>query len=416
MIKNVEDCIEYLASFRNIEFNLDRSDYSLIHSLARQVSKNTALTDRQYELAKRKVITYKDQFEKNNLLDIEIVIENLRLPLRQIDRSKYIKIVNTSDVYDNNNVYESYQSDWKWIKVRFPFSKKLIIALENCKPRDLSTYYHKSGTHTHFFKFNEKNVFNIVKIFGDKSFDIDSEILTYYEMLLEMNNNKDKYIPGVYNLKLKNLHQKAIDFMISSIGLPNINNLALYKERSEKLGLRYFDQDDLDSSVENFTLLSKKFINRKKDQVFVDSKKYTFNQLTETILELYRLPLLVVLPSQNELECLHLVHQAFANIIHQDSSSVTFRLDNTAEGKEFNQYIKDKNINCTVDNSTKIVYTDTYKITKPLLKSSWRPSAVLLLSSEKVHNRISSYIDNVDLIIHYDNEPSRWYSRNIEEL
>ena len=74
----------------------------------------------------------------------------------------------------------------------------------------------------------------------------------------------------ILTTKLKNdtarmFYQDILDnefyFMISSIGLPNINNLALYKERSEKLGLRYFDQDDLDSSVENFTLLSKKFIN-----------------------------------------------------------------------------------------------------------------------------------------------------------
>ena len=33
-----------------------------------------------------------------------------------------------------------------------------------------------------------------------------------------MKNNKDDYIPGVYNLKLKNLNNKAINHIISAIG------------------------------------------------------------------------------------------------------------------------------------------------------------------------------------------------------
>ena len=50
-----------------------------------------------------------------------------------------------------------------------------------------------------------------------------------------------------------------------------------------------------------------------------------------------------------------------------ESCSVLFRLDNDADGAEFNQYIKRNNLNNLVDNNTKIVYISNNKIPKPML-------------------------------------------------
>ena len=55
-----------------------------------------------------------------------------------------------------------------------------------------------------------------------------------------MNNNKKNYVPGIYSLKLKNLHAKAIDYAISTIGSPDVDNLAMYKDRDQLLGIDTF--------------------------------------------------------------------------------------------------------------------------------------------------------------------------------
>ena len=136
----VEDYIELLASMkksdRSAEFSIDRSDYNLITSLARQTVKGMSYTDRQYDLAKKKLIDYKEQFEKNGYANIENDFENLRMPLRSIDRRRWIKIVN----YPENTVYEASKTN-DWIAVRFVFNKKLISVVETIRSTDKDAIY-----------------------------------------------------------------------------------------------------------------------------------------------------------------------------------------------------------------------------------------------------------------------------------
>ena len=128
--------------------------------------------------------------------------------------------------------------------------------------------------------------------------------------------------------------------MISSIGEPTIDNLALYKDRQDQFGLHYFDQDDLNNSLSNFTTLSKNIINRTSTNVFVNNTKYTLNNVAESLLELNRFPLLVVLPENtNPLDDLYDVHRALKGFIEDSESSVLFRLDND-NNAEFNNYIR----------------------------------------------------------------------------
>src|SRR6056300_731450 len=115
----LEDLLEILAGLQGqAKIQIESSDHNLLYSMARQVFKGTGLTDRQYELAKEKLIKYKDQFTALDY-DVEIASNSLRIPLRQLDRSRWIKIVD----YPENVVYESYKTN-HWIAVRFIFNKK----------------------------------------------------------------------------------------------------------------------------------------------------------------------------------------------------------------------------------------------------------------------------------------------------
>lgn len=405
-MNTVEDYIEILTGISNstkeFNFSVDRSDYNLVTSLARQTFRGVGLTDRQYELTKQKLLDYKLQFEANGFDNIEGDFTNLRIPLRIVDRSRWIKIVER----DGNLT----------IAVRFIFQKKLISEIENLKCVVKEEYYDNENK-IHYFPFNEKNVYEIVSVFKNaSSFEVEEQLQEYYEKLVHMNENKKNYLPGIYGLQLKNLHEKSLDYAISSIGEPDIDNLCRYYDQRERLGIYHFDEEDVSQSLKSLTPLSTKIVQRTKNQVLINPKEHTVDRLAEVMLELYRFPLLVVLNEADCYDSLTQFHRAFNGIIPNDRCSVLFRLDNN-EGTEFNRYIQTHELNSPVDKNTKIVYISNNKIPKPLLKSEWTPlTAITNFSGKSYGNKTDTYIDCMDLVIHYDEDISPWKRNIIEKI
>ena len=108
----------------------------------------------------------------------------------------------------------------------------------------------------------------------------------YYGILKTMDDNKEDNAPGIYGFKIKNLHSKAIDYAISSIGEPSTDNLVAYKDRENLLGLKHFDNIELQKAVNSLQPLTKKIMSRENSIVFIDDKEYTFNNIVESVLEL----------------------------------------------------------------------------------------------------------------------------------
>ena len=405
----IEDLLEILAGLQGqAKIQILPTDASIMYSIARQTFKGVALTDRQFLLMQEKLQTYQDQFTALEY-NFDSAVQTLRQPLREINREKSITIV-TADNKDNLNKISRGQ----WIKVRFPFSKRTIVLIEQLH-KERSEYYHESGSHEHYFKMSEQNVYNILNLFQNKEFKIDKELLTLYQQLEEMANNKENFIPGIYNFKLKNLNDRAISHMISTIGNPSKDTLALYKDREKYYGIHHFDQNDLNDSIFDLTILSQKIVNRKHKTVLVNKNKYTFGNISEALLELNRFPLLVILSEESPLEDLIEVHTAFKGFIGNDEHAVLFRLDNT-QNSEFNSYIKSNNLNSPLDNNPKIVYISNNKIPKPLIKSTWAGSAMLSMSSFRYNSKTKVLADEMDLVVHYDTDVSQFMRAGIEEL
>ena len=411
-MRTVEDCIEILAGMQKHEgeFNLERSDHNLITSLARQTHKGIAYTDRQYQLALQKVQSYKDQFKENGY-DVELAVESLRLPIRQLDRSRWVKVTD----YPGNNVHRA-EDKGPWIAVRFVFQKKLISEIEHIRKTLGDSIYDKVEK-THYFPLNERNAYEIISTFNEsKGFEVEEELKEYYEKLKDMQENKEQHIPGIYKFRLKNLHEKNLNYALSSIGEPSLENLHQFYDQRDRYGLSYFDAEDITTSIRNLTTLSKKIVQRNSNQVLVNNKQYTVENLAEAVLELYRFPLLIILNEKTCYDELVKYHSAFNGIISEDNCSVMFRLDN-ADGAEFNQYIRRHNLNGLVDKNTKIVYISSNKIPKPLLKSEWQPIAVITNHSGRSGaSKVDTYIESMDLVIHYDDDVSPWKRKIIEKI
>jgi len=403
--QTVEDLIEIISGMTQgaFVFEIDKSDKNLIFSLGKQCLRQIPFTDRQYELAKRKILDYKDQLQQNGIDNIEEKMSNLRLPLRSIDRSKTITLVK--------------QDNQTMIAVRFPFAKNMIKYIEILNTLHKNKGYDKANK-THYVEPTEKNIYKIIGNFQKANFEVEESLQEQYGKLLEMKEKENDYVPGIYGLKLKNLHNRAFDFAISNIGEPNIDNLALYKDRKDVVGLEYFDEDDLQHSVNKLQPLTKKIVRRSKTNILINSTRYTVNNIVESILELHRFPLLVVLPDNDDsAECLQDIYECFKGIVLDQSCSVMFRKDNKTElDRNFNRLIKQNNLNNSLANSSKIVYINNSKIPKPLLASNWKPSAVLMYGSRRTNMKLDQYINECDLVIHYDSDSTPFRHQDIEEV
>ena len=389
--KTIESYLELLTGLAgNNTFTMQSSDRTILNSIARQVHKGVGLTDRQYEVVKEKLLSYADQFIALEY-PIHDAVKNTRIPIRQIDRARWIRT--------------AIIKDQLYIGVRFTFNKRLISALEALYNIEEKGLYDKVEK-IHYFIFNEINLHKVISELKEKSFEIDSELQERYNLLEMMHNNKNNYIPGIYGLKLQNLHAKAIDYMISSIGEPDIDNLAIYKDRDQLFGIKHFDTDDLNNSINKLTTLSQKIVKRTRPHILVNSSEYTFDRLAESMLELNRYPLLIVLNDDTDFSSLQTVHYSFRNIFSNDDFCTLYRKENdVAENIEFNQYIKDNNLNNLLAINSKIVYTSINKMSKTLLKSSWRPQAAILMGSMR-STKIDAYLQELDLVIHYDTDIS----------
>ena len=403
--ETVEDLIEIISGMTQgkFVFEIQNTDRNLMFSLGKQCLRQIPFTDRQYELAKRKILDYKDQFEANGIDGIEEKMLNLRQPLRSIDRSKTINLVE--------------QNGETMIAVRFPFAKNMIKYIEILNSMHKNQGYDKANK-THYISPTEQNIYKIIGNFQKANFEIEESLQEQYRKLIEMKENKKNYVPGIYNLKLENLHSKAFDFAVSSIGEPSLDNLALYKDRQEILGINYFDENDLTESVNKLQPLTKKIINRNKKNILINSTRFTINNIVESVLELHRFPLLVIIPDDdNSTECLQDVYECFKGIVLDESCTVMFRKDNKDHtDRSFNTLIKQNKLNNSLAKYTKIVYISNNKIPKPLLLSDWKPSAVLMYGSKRTNMKLDSYINECDLIIHYDSDSTPFGYQDIEEI
>lgn len=376
-LHTIEDCLETIAGLsRDTSIEIEKSDKTIMYSIARQVYTGRALTDRQYALMKTKLVAYKNQFLENEFDNFDAALELLRLPLREIDRRKYIKIVKIEDV--------------EWIKVRFPFSKKDIMKV-NAIPK--FSYKHEKGSHEHYFALNEKSIDGVCTQFINTQFEIDKELLDWYEEIKIIKSNPSKYVPGLWSDTLSNFPKKA------DVHFKNFSRLQLL-DRRRQLGIEYITCDK-DNTMENL------IAQRSHPEICLDPKEYYLEEIITGLKKLERFPLLVIISPDNSLHELRNFVETFEqHNFNTQKQTVLFRT-RSSDDYNVNNYIKDKKLNNWLDNSTEVVYISKDKLPKLLFKNNWHPQAAISISSIRNNHKVQNYIDSLcDLIIYNDDSPS----------
>lgn len=370
--KCIEDLLELLAGLHKSksDFKIETSDGTIVTSIARQVFRGTALTDRQQALMKIKLQAYKQQFLDQGY-EFDFAIEGLRQPLRTIDRSKYIRLE------DN------------WIKIRFPFSKSLIQTI-NELPKRHDEYKHAKGSHEHYFTANESNIYRILNSFKNKEFEIDNTLLEYYDKCNKIIEDKNNLVSYIDDNGLHNVSDKIVEKLENDLGSFSENKIK-YIDRYRRYGI-----NEVRSAIFPSDTIQK-IIARKSVEFYCPEKEYALNDVLLGLYNLDRFPLLVNVQQGQELDQVYAVYDFFRTLLPAQQQSVMFRLDNE-NNKDFNRFVKDKKLNNWVDKSTKIVYINN-KLTKVLIKSEFIPITTLMFS-HATNGQMSKYIKSKsDLVV-----------------
>lgn len=413
-IINIEDCLELMCGLLIEEeftpaIDIAEKDKKIMLSIAQSTFRGKALSDRQYEVVK-KILTngYQKDFLDRNV-DLPSSINNIRRPLRKIDRSEYIAIENYQDNLSGAG-YQVYDNPGgKCLVVRFPFNMKYSKIITEIKKFILfPSEVYKSDNYKHILPYTETIVYKTIDLFKEHIKDIQSELIDIYEEIDQYRNAPEKYVPGIYGLQIKNTPKTIVQPVVDKLGEPTIENLFLYNDKKDQIGLVHFDEGDLASSTQNLKPLTKKILGRNHSLIQINKKQHPINEVLDSLLELQRFPLLVILDDKDPLDQLVQFHNITKNIIPIEEISVMFRKENRKEGRHFNDYVKSQKINNKLDINTKIVYINNKKIPKDLLKEVWEPECVISLGSVRHYNKIDKLIHQYDLTIHYDREDGYW--------
>lgn len=265
----LEDIIEKAATEEKFKQDIKESDLELFKSMHKQVTKKKlSLTDRQYDLVLIKIEDYRD-FLLEGLDDLPASGLEVKHPIRSIDRSKWIRII------DNH------------IVVRFVFNKKFIHFLESLK-KDFLIQDKRNNTKT--YKFTYKSCYTIIDHLEQFEFEIEPALMSRYQQLKEFYQNPEQHIPGIYDWKIKNIPNAAKDMYYEKYGTPSWENIHIYLDRKGRCGLEHFDDYDL----EFLPAPLKKIINRKDNVVFFTEDEVSVSDISRALHELNRMNVTIV--------------------------------------------------------------------------------------------------------------------------
>ena len=403
-ISSIEDCIHSLSdkSYSGIDFNIRLPEDQIILSMSRQLKRKIALTDKQYYLAKDKIEKYKAVFDNNGIKNLEEILETISLPLRSIDRSRYISIVDKAECNFNQKTSTNYFHK-TWIKIRFPFNKKALASITeilSLMPNREGKYYHEKGSQEHYIKFSESIAEKVMEIFGKKDFHIDPQLIEIYERIQEIKKNPESYIPGIFKDQVKNIPDTAIEQLKSIIGDVNYKTRLVYRDRSIRYGLQYFDYD-----IPGHSLVEKIAL-RTDPEVLVDPS-VSVDKIVSALIELQRTPVVVLINDmkrdEDTLDELRKIYNEFSKYYPSTDQSVLFRVDSSPNTYTVNDFVKENGLNNWVDEKTKVVYIKKSRLPKLLVTGSWKPITSISLTSDNSNSMVKEYIKHTcDLILYQD--------------
>lgn len=369
-----------------IEDYLSKKDSRVLRSIGSIVTGPNFITENQSKLL-FKIL-------QENREKIPVFDEDISTVLDKPQWSKFFRQIETV-----KKMYISQGLDQEpLITIEFTFSSIIRKKLQEITKKINGLTTAQNGK-LYQSDLNEQNVVILVEALEPLDFAIDEKLKNYYNTIKSWSKDEVKNQFLLTNITHQNF-QKSIT---ADLGLSTAIDQNIINDRS----MRY--QYMVEKSEKNPENLTEKLANRKTFKVWVDKKETGLDEILSSLLALKRFPVLVVFDSTDTKKCKDELENLTKNLEKNgifDDVGIYFRLDNDATGKEFNQYIANKKLNCQLDSNTKVVGVQNTKIPKFLLKSGWKPMSVISIGNPLRHSKTAIYANCCDLIISYtEQEP-----------
>jgi hypothetical protein len=290
------------------------------------------------------------------------------------------------------------------IAIEFTFSSTIRNHL---KPLSSVIHQVRSGSF-YIADYTEQNLYTVMKNLEQYNFEVSPELQAVYNTIITWDNAN---IASQFLLENINfpMFKHAID---NDLG-DNIDlNDLLIKDRKHRY--QYTNHVACNNNT-----LTETIANRTKTKIWIDSNTHTLSNVVKSLVELKRLPMLVVFDQTTPLITITQFNELSTALTKNgitDNIGIYFRLDNTPDGKIFNDGIANRKYNSMLDDSTAVAGVLGGKLPKFFLKTGWKPMSVLCIKNTLRQSKTAVYATCSDLIITYTPTEPIIETRNIWEL
>ncbi len=415
MTQTIEDALEILGGIRSrpVNVRIDIGEQNLVRSLARQVFRGTALTDRQLDLALKKIEKYRSGLEQNFIDVDQLLIEkSLRLPLRQIDRTQLISLI-----VDSNKKLK--------ISVKFVFSKK-FAGLWGAIQDELHVTVDERKNEKHLV-FNEQDFYQIVNALQPLGFMLSPLAQQYYDKIDEISEKPENFVPYLDLVDdrpvLKNVNIRCKEYLNEMFPDLKDSDFLVFLDRLKNCGI-YHKNSKIIEKIDEFTQdsLIKNILVSTESRFRLNPQEHSHTKVFDILDTLQQWPILIIVDENKEsISLTKTLCTELMSRLTNDEVTVFFRLENGyPEHGEFNQFVKDNHLNNYIDSKTKAVFVSKNRIPKPLFSADWHPKTALVTANNEF-GKTSAYLNDFSTVYYYNNSVSVRYgkikgSRSIVQL
>lgn len=244
------------------------------------------------------------------------------------------------------------------------------------------------------FLLTETNIYLVITALKNFRFEISENLEKFYREIVHIQKTQKNH-----QQTFLDENEKIQRHLIEDIGDNYRENKLLLSDRQLRYGYQFLT-DFHEKTLSNSIAL------RKKPRVWIDSSVIQLRILIDSLIELKRFPIMIVLDGHKVEECAKILPEIYLTLKqYQKTCSVYFRLDNKT-GQIFNKFISDNKLNSWLNLSTDTVVIDNSKLPKFFDKSGWYPKSVISFTNSFTNNKGTVWCDGVDLLVYYtDKKP-----------
>jgi hypothetical protein len=373
-------------NFQQLENSVPAKDFNILRSLSTSVSNHLFITENQSRLLLK--ILRENQKKIENFSD-EIVdaLSNINWSksFRQIEQVRKMHIIKNEEHEPTIHIEFTFNSEIRKIMTGLTKTVENLITVNNGK--------------TYLADLTEKNIVTLVDTLTPFDFEIDDTIKNHHTTIKSWSKTDVENQFLLTSIEHKNFHKAITD----DLGIETSIDQNIINDRSMRY--QYFTENAKNFG-ENLTEI---IANRDKTRVWVDKKQYSLTEVIASLIELKRLPVLIVfdtMVSVKYIENLKILSEAMEKNSVNDNVGIYFRLSNDDTYKKFNQIVSDKNYNKRLDDQLEVAGVMSGKIPKFFLNTAWRPMSVIALDTRMGlrHGKTSVYANCCDCIVEWSEE------------